>query len=49
MSDPTLRAAGEFAHILAFAVVGGAWLIGGAACAVYLLRSSLGAHGPAAR
>ena len=48
MSDPTLRTAGDVVHILAFAVFGGAWLIGGLVFAVYLLRSSLGSPAPAA-
>lgn len=43
MPDPTLRAAGDLVHILAFAVVGGVWLVGGAVFSVYLLRASLGA------
>lgn len=46
MSDQTLRTAGEFVHILAFAVVGGVWLIGGAVFAAYLARNSLGVPNP---
>jgi hypothetical protein len=41
--DLTLRTAGDCIGVLAFAVVGGVWLIGGAVFSVYLLRASLGA------